>query len=193
MGALTDDANLVARRIAVFASRLYAAPTYLRTHGLPARPEDLLKHRVLHVRTQTGDPFPWRLASGNRRWEGVPPTAALINSPGALMQLALNGAGITIAHDGFAAPYVKSGSLVQVLPAWYFAPAPMWAVFPGRRLMPARTRVFIDALLEHLGGEECRAAGALLDRMNRTDGAPGPGRASARPPRRAAKATKRRR
>jgi DNA-binding transcriptional LysR family regulator len=191
MGELRDDANLAARRIAVFASGLYAAPAYLERHGQPANPQALMKHRVLHARSQGGDPFPWRLFSGGRRWEGVPPTAAMINSPGSLMQLALNGAGITMAHDDFAAPHVRSAALVRVLPKWHFAPAPMWAVFPGRRLMPARTRAFIDALLERLGTPECHAAEALLDRMNRAATAGLPARGGARPRRAAGKGTRR--
>lgn len=186
MGELSDDASLAARRIAVFASGLYAAPAYLKKHGQPANPDALLKHRVLHARSQSGEPFAWRLVSGSRHWQGVPPTAALINSPGSLLQLALSGAGITMAHDQFAAPHVNRGALVRVLPKWHFVPTPMWAVFPGRRLMPARTRAFIDALLERLGGPECRAAEALLDRMNRSATvAAAPARPGARPSRRA--------
>jgi len=42
--------------------------------------------------------------------------------------------------------YVRDGRLVRVLPEWDFPPFPLYAVFPGRRLMPARTRAFIDAL-----------------------------------------------
>lgn len=172
MGVLRDDANLVARRIALFSSGLYAAPAYLRQHGHPARPEALAQHRVLQARSQGGDPFEWRMFNGKVRWDGVPPTGALINSPGTLMQLALNGAGITMAHDRFAAPHVEAGALVRVLPRWSFAPTPMWAVVPGRRLMPARTRVFIEALLEQLAGPQCQANEALLERMNRAATAP---------------------
>lgn len=62
------------------------------------------------------------------------------------MRMATHGAGIVLAEQRLAEPYVKSGQLVRVLPEWHFPPAPLWAMFPGCRLMPARTRVFIDAL-----------------------------------------------
>jgi hypothetical protein len=42
------------------------------------------------------------------------------------------------------------------LPDWRLPPVDAWAVFPGRRLMPTRTRVFLDALTEKFSGPECR-------------------------------------
>jgi len=54
-------------------------------------------------------------------------------------------------------PYLQRGELVQVLPDWHLPSVSAWAVFPGRRLMPARTRVFLDALAAKFTGPECRA------------------------------------
>ena len=51
-----------------------------------------------------------------------------------------------------------AGELVRVLPAWRSAPVAAWAIFPERRLMPAKTRAFIDALAKAL--EPCREPGA---------------------------------
>ncbi len=48
-------------------------------------------------------------------------------------------------------------ALVEVLPEWHAPPIHVWAVFPGRRLMPARTRVFIDMLAATFSEPECRA------------------------------------
>jgi hypothetical protein len=59
-------------------------------------------------------------------------------------------------------PYVASGELTPVLPDWNPPVASAWAVFPGRRLMPARARLFIDALAEEFSGPRCRAAEARL-------------------------------
>ena len=44
-----------------------------------------------------------------------------------------------------------------MLPEWRLPPVAAWAVFPGRRLMPARTRVFLDTLAAKLAGPECQA------------------------------------
>jgi hypothetical protein len=48
------------------------------------------------------------------------------------------------------------------LPDWRVPPVSAWAVFPGRRLMPARTRVFLDALAAKFTGEECQAVEAKV-------------------------------
>ncbi len=157
MGDLRDDASLAARRIVVFTRGLYAAPAYLKRHGAPPEPEALMEHDALHVLSRGGDPMPWVLQRREQRWQGVPPARAIANSPELLMRLALRGAGIAVVNDHFALPYVKSRQLVCVLPEWRPAAVSAWAVFPGRRLMPARTRVFLDALTAQFAGPECHA------------------------------------
>jgi DNA-binding transcriptional LysR family regulator len=72
------------------------------------------------------------------------------------MQMALAGAGIAVVNDHFALPHLQRGELAQVLPDWRLPPVSAWAVFPGRRLMPARTRVFVDALAAKFIGPQCQ-------------------------------------
>lgn len=157
MGELPDDATLAARRLAVFSAGLYAAPAYLARRGVPAEPEALMEHDTLHLLRRTGDAMPWKLTHEAMQWEGTPPGRALVNSPDLLLRLARTGAGITSAADHYAQPYVQRGELVRVLADWQMPPAAAWAVFPGRRLMPARTRVFLDALAAEFSSPECQA------------------------------------
>jgi LysR substrate binding domain-containing protein len=79
------------------------------------------------------------------------------------MRMALDGAGIAAVNDHFASPYLQRGELVQVLPDWRLPPVSAWAVFPGRRLMPARTRVFLDAIATKFTGPECQAISAEVE------------------------------
>jgi len=157
MGDLQDDASLAARRIATLAASLYAAPAYIARRGAPPEPEALMEHDTLRVLGRGGDPLRWVLTRGNERWEGIPPGRATANSPELLMRMALAGAGITVVNDHFALSYLRRGELVQVLPEWRLPPVSAWAVFPGRRLMPARTRLFVDALAAKFTGPECQA------------------------------------
>ena len=157
MGELRDDASLAARRVAVFTGSLYAAPAYLARRGTPSEPEALMEHDALRILARTGDAMPWVLTRGAERWEGIPPGRATANSPELLMRMALGGAGITVINDHFALPYLQRGELAQVLPDWRLPPVSAWAVFPGRRLMPMRTRVFLDALAAKFTGSECEA------------------------------------
>ena len=157
MGDLRDDASLAARTIATFSMSLYASPAYLEKHGAPSEPEALMEHDTLRVLGRTGEPMPWVLSRGDQRWEGIPPGRVTANSPGLLMNLAREGAGIVVANDHFVEPFVQSGELVPVLADWRLPSVDAWAVFPGRRLMPARTRVFLDAMQEKFSGPECQA------------------------------------
>lgn len=116
-----------------------------------------MEHDALRILSRTGDPMPWILTHRDGRWEGIPPGRATANSPELLMRMAVEGAGITVANDHFALPYLQRGELVQVLPDWRLPPVCAWAVFPGRRLMPARTRVFLDTLAAKFTGPQCQA------------------------------------
>jgi DNA-binding transcriptional LysR family regulator len=152
LGDLPDDALLAAKRIAVFPGGLYAAPSYLSERGEPASPDELDSHDSLRLLGRNGEAVPWTLTSGDRTWEGAPPARAVANAPDLLSSLARAGAGIAAVPDYFAAPSVRRGELRRVLADWCMPSHTAWAVFPGRRLMPAKTRAFIDMLEAALAG-----------------------------------------
>ena len=99
------------------------------------------------------------------------------NSPDVLIRLARSGAGVVAVAEFFAEPYLARGELQRVLPDWCLPDAECWAVFPGRRLMPAKTRVFIDMLskmmsvcseaVRRVGAGGQRVAGTLPRRLKR--------------------------
>jgi DNA-binding transcriptional LysR family regulator len=167
MGTLPDDTQLAARRLAVFTTGLYAAPSLLRDHGEPLTPDALQTMPALMLLSRSGDAMAWCLAprQAPRLAQGADTTAASArrggestthdivprqhmraNSPDVLIRLARSGAGVVAVADFFAEPYLARGELQRVLPDWCLPDADCWAVFPGRRLMPAKTRAFIDML-----------------------------------------------
>ena len=146
MGNLPDDASLAARRLADFSFGLYAAPDYLAEHGAPAEPDDLVRHDAIRMLQNNGEAATWMLAKGDQHWHGLPPGRVSANAPELLIKLACAGAGIAAAPDYFAAPEVRRGALRRVLPDWCLPSHSAWAVFPERKLMPIKTRVFIDML-----------------------------------------------
>ena len=146
MGNLPDDASLAARRLADFSFGLYAAPDYLAEHGAPAEPDDLVRHDAIRMLQNNGEVAAWTLAKGDQHWHGLPPGRVSANAPELLIKLACAGAGIAAAPDYFAAPEVRRGALRRVLPEWCLPSHSAWAVFPERKLMPIKTRVFIDML-----------------------------------------------
>ena len=145
VGLQRNDETLAARKIIDIEAALFASPAYLREHGTPREPGDLVDHFALHG-TRAGEFMPWRLVNGDKRWEGLAITRIGANAPDILLRLAINGAGISMCEMRAVEPHVRLGQLVRVLPQWKLPPAPLYAVFPERKLMPARTRVFIDAV-----------------------------------------------
>ncbi|MEZ5662675.1 MAG: LysR family transcriptional regulator [Burkholderiaceae bacterium] len=143
MGDLPDDGLLVATRLVVFSHGLYASPDYLANHGEPQSPEDLLHHTAVRL-GRSGQP--WMLSDGQRSWQGQPQARVLANSPEFLVRLAGSGMGLAGVPDLIACTEVRAGRLRRVLPGWQFPQTTAWAVTPGRRLMPAKTRAFIDML-----------------------------------------------
>jgi DNA-binding transcriptional LysR family regulator len=146
MGNLPDDATLAARRITFSSLALYASPLYTSLRGLPEHPDDLFKHDLLSLPPRLNGLIRWTLLRGKTTWERELPVRLLANSPELLVRMASTGIGIGASTEAIARPYLQTGELVRVLPEWAFPQVTGWAVFPGRRLMPAKTRVFIDML-----------------------------------------------
>jgi len=184
MGSLPDDSQLAARRLAVFTTGLYAAPSLLREHGEPLAPEALHTMPALMLLSRSGEAIAWKLSPREAHanaaatkaskpgrnldapvHEIVPSQHARANSPDVLIRLARSGAGVVAVADFFAEPYLVRGELQRILPAWCLPDAQCWAVFPGRRLMPAKTRAFIDMLAKAMSScaEAVDASAAKLD------------------------------
>ena len=146
MGDLGDDATLSARPITLEQPGLYAAPSYLARHGIPEHPDDLVDHDVLCLLSRTGGGLPWTLIRGKVKWERALSARLTANSPDLLARIASRGAGIAVSSTLFAQPYMQTGELVRVLPEWEMPTASGWAVFPSRKLMPAKTRAFLEMI-----------------------------------------------
>ncbi|MGV7207361.1 LysR substrate-binding domain-containing protein [Oxalobacteraceae bacterium A2-2] len=148
MGNLPDDTTLAARPVTMTHLALYTAPSYTTLCGLPEHPDDLFKHDLLSLPPRSNGLIRWTLLRGKTRWERELPVRLLANSPELLVRMAATGIGIGASTEQLAAQFLKSGQLVRVLPDWSFPEVTAWAVFPGRKLMPAKTRVFLDMLQE---------------------------------------------
>ncbi|MCU6498531.1 LysR family transcriptional regulator [Rugamonas sp. A1-17] len=146
MGNLPDDASLAARRVTLSTIALYASPLYTSLRGLPEHPDDLFRHDLLSLPPRLNGLTRWKLLRGKVEWERELPVRLMANSPEMLVRMAAAGVGIAASTELIAREYLQGGDLVRVLPEWSFPVVTGWAVFPGRRLMPAKTRVFLDML-----------------------------------------------
>lgn len=148
MGDLPEDSSLHARRVALEKIALYAAPSYIARRGEPQHPDELLEHDLLCLTSRAGGLQPWKLLSGKHVWMRDVKGRMGANSPDLLARIACQGSGIAAVSALFAESHVEKGELVHVLREWAMPEVSGWAVFPGRRLMPAKTRVFLDMMEE---------------------------------------------
>ncbi len=155
MGELPDDSSLAARRVVLERMRLCASPAYIQRRGMPDHPEDLAGHDLLCILSRNGGAAAWQLQRDKVSWSRELQARLCANSPDLLVRMALAGQGIAATSELFSGPYLDSGELVAVLPDWELPQVTGWAVFPGRRLMPAKTRAFLD-LMAGMCCEEAR-------------------------------------
>ncbi|MDC6169855.1 LysR family transcriptional regulator [Paucibacter sp. XJ19-41] len=157
-GDLSGD--YVARHLASSYFIFCAAPDYLDRHGLPQTPEALTGHALLlhsvAVQWRELDLLRLRPRPGEAELCTIPmPSARLVTHQLELLYAAaLAGQGITAIPSFVAAEALRDGRLRQVLPDWSAARLDFYAAYPSRQHLPMRTRVFIDFLLETLGGHE---------------------------------------
>jgi DNA-binding transcriptional LysR family regulator len=145
---LTDA--LIARELARVDIVLAAAPSYLKAHGAPETPQDLVRHRGLLRRSlSTGRLVPWTLkhGSGQEVVASVRPVAVL-DDPEAIAHAAASGMGICMLPLPHALPLLDSGELVRVLPDWHAETRPLSIYYSSRKLVPAKVRVFVDYMVE---------------------------------------------
>jgi DNA-binding transcriptional LysR family regulator len=142
------DARLTARLLARNRRVLSASPAYLRRAGAPSSPRELAQHACLFIRESEETFGTWHLRSGSRA-ETVKVRGPLASNDGeCVLDWALDGHGILMRSLWEAAPMLRSGRLRLVLPEWSLPSADIYAVFPTRSHLSAKTRALVDFLLE---------------------------------------------
>jgi len=149
---LPDDSTLVATKLYDMGIHLYASAAYLRRFGEPIKPSDLMAHNCLPLISSRGEAVAWQLNGPDGTWQAIPPSRLSSNSPSTQRALAISGMGIVALPDVLAQESLLKAQLVRVLPDWSLPSMTVWCVTPGRRLLPLRTRAFIDLLRQTMGG-----------------------------------------
>jgi len=124
-----------------------AAPAYLDRHGRPAHPGELLRHACLAGYFASGATVPWEFARDGETVR-IDPQGPLRVRLGAGADLAvaaaLAGTGIVYLFEDWLKPYFARGGLEPVLESWWPGFTGPFLYYPGRRLVPAPLRAFID-------------------------------------------------
>lgn len=145
------DSNLVARRLAVFRTQVYASPAYLARHGEPLHPDELQHHRTLAMqKSQRNGSYVWTLNDGQRDVDFRVDPVLVANDPGALKGALLCGEGLMLASDVSLKGDAEHGGVQRVLAGWTGPQLDFNAVFPRGQVQSPKVRAFIDFLVERL-------------------------------------------
>jgi DNA-binding transcriptional LysR family regulator len=145
------DSNLVARRLAVFRSQVYASPRYLERYGEPVHPSDLQHHRALGMhKYKTNNGYFWPLNDGTSINEFRINPVLVANDPAALHPALLMGEGLMLTADVMVKAFAEHGYIRRVLPGWTGRPLEMNAVFPRGQGKSPKVRAFVDFLIERV-------------------------------------------
>jgi DNA-binding transcriptional LysR family regulator len=124
-----------------------AAPAYLDRHGRPRHPRELLGHACLRGRFASGTMAPWEFEQDGELVR-IDPTGPLLVRIGAATDLAVDaaiaGSGIIYLFEDWLRPHLDSGALEPVLEPWWQRFSGPFLYYPGRRLVPAPLRAFVD-------------------------------------------------
>jgi DNA-binding transcriptional LysR family regulator len=160
------DGDFIARRLARTEVVVCASPEYLNRRGRPRHPSELADHESVIPPisglqrgltffngrlTADGNPMP-----GTQVYQLVRKTHPSLSTThiDTMYAAALAGLGIAGLPSYVIEDALVENALERVLPEWRLFEVTLWVGMPSRRFLPARTRVFIDFLLEIFGGQD---------------------------------------
>ena len=149
-GGIDLTPGVVAREIARVQAIVVASPDYMAQRKTPGKVSDLGTLDGISRRSpQSGRVRAWMLrnASGDEAPVDMK-TRAIMSDPEAMCRAATLGMGVAIVPHVHALPYLERGALIRLLPKWHADIGVNYLYYASSRLMPAKTRAFVDFFLQ---------------------------------------------
>ena len=150
-----QTSSLVARKLLDTPVVTVASPGYLARFGRPCDPNELgtSAHRCLEFRNpDTGKPYPWEFHRKRKKLVVATHGRLTVNDPSALFESCLAGSGIAQMLFLSAESLIESGQLINLFPDWPDERFPLYAYYPSRRNLPAKSRRFLDFVVSLVSG-----------------------------------------
>jgi DNA-binding transcriptional LysR family regulator len=156
------DSSLVAKKLLETRTITVASSSYLKAHGMPASPSDLVHHRCIQVRNSlTGQPVEeWRFRRGNKAVPVKISSRLTVVEFGSMLGACLGGFGIARVKRIGVQRLIQQGSLIEVLRDWRGESCPLYALYPSRHLPAAKVRALVDFIQSHV-----KSADSMGDQM----------------------------
>lgn len=148
-GGIDLSPGVVARELARGTLIAVAAPSYMQTHTMPQTPQELESMDGIVIRSPQTGRIRERVMRNHLAEEIRVQLKAkvVVNDPEALCAMLSLGLGVGFVAMPHVLPLLENGSLVRLLPDWYIETGSISIYYSGQRLLPAKTRVFIDFVI----------------------------------------------
>jgi DNA-binding transcriptional LysR family regulator len=145
------DSSLVSLRLADNRRRCVATPEFVRRHGAPRHPGELARFACLSLSSDASQTRGWAFrvptAGGEHEVIYLKPTGPLDCSDGQVLHdWCLAGHGIAWRSTWEVEAEIDAGLLVPLLDEFAAPPNGIYAVFPQRKHLPLRVRLWLDFL-----------------------------------------------
>ncbi|MGH7785760.1 MAG: LysR family transcriptional regulator [Candidatus Binatia bacterium] len=149
-----------------------ASPAYLARHGTPKTPNDLLRHRCIRHRFDSGAIYRWELERRGKNLKLDVPGQLTLGDIKLMIEAAVAGVAISLLPVNLVAEELADGRLVNVLSEWC-PPFPGFCLYyPANRHPPAALRLFAQAVREWAGATPPRKAPPPVRRARRPGRSP---------------------
>jgi DNA-binding transcriptional LysR family regulator len=143
--------SLIARKLLDTRILTVASPAYLKRYGRPTVPTDLSKdgHVCIQYRDpETGRPYEWEFHRGRKKLAVHTRGSLTVNDVGTMHSVCAAGYGIAQVMAFGMESLLASGKLVELFPDWPDERFPLYALYPSRLYVPAKTRVFLEFVMQ---------------------------------------------
>ncbi len=146
-----QDSSLIARKLGTLRGKLCASPAFLEQFGHPKNALDLVNFPCLYYANSEGKMNHWHFQGPEGETSVTVKGPLFINDGTALIDAAIAGLGILLIDETILRDSFETGKLVQILPEHQPTnELPVYAVYPAREFLPARTQAFLNFIIEHL-------------------------------------------
>ncbi len=146
-----EDSSLVARKLMVMDHALCASPGYFERFGAPRTPAELAGHNCIRF-SHSGHADTWTFARDGRSVRVPVLGRYSVGSSLAVRDALRAGLGVSLIPRLYVREDLDSGRLATALDDWSADETSIFAIYPSRRHVAAKVRVFMAFLAEALGG-----------------------------------------
>jgi len=146
---LLDDSSLIARRLLTYRHILVASPDYIKLHGQPEHPDDLLEHRIITFSGWQEKVF-WELKKDNTVMKIPIESSLSINEITGIQYVVENNQGIAEIPAMICSEAIRQGKLVEIMTDWKLSPTVLSFIYPSKRNTSKLVCLFMDYCIENI-------------------------------------------